>query len=265
GRHRGQRRPLRPHGAGGAATPPRVGLPGRHSALGLRRCRRRARAGGTRSDRRPRLGRQPLPQRLEPGGGHVSAKRSGSLLALATLSVVATLGFARLFNDASWVLPVLLAAVGAHGIGLATRRWPAPLALAASAVAMGLLLCAVVAGHTTFYGLPTASTLSALGRGWSAGLDSFRNAVAPTKTTPGLLLLSVGGTWICAAAADWLAFRGDATLTAILPPFVLYVMGAALGKDGFQLPTTFVFAVAALLFVAARHAAGLPSAWFSGR
>ena len=195
----------------------------------------------------------------------MSAQRSGSLLTLATLSVVATLGFARLFGDASWVLPVMLAAVGAHGIGLATRRWPVPLALAASALAMGLLICAVVAGHTTFYGLPTHSTLSALGRAWTAGLDSFRNAVAPTKVTPGLLLLSVGGTWICAAAADWLAFRGDATLTAILPPFVLFVMGAALGKDGFQLPTTFVFVVAALLFVAASHAAGLPSAWFSGR
>ncbi|MDQ1506321.1 MAG: hypothetical protein QOD57_4048 [Actinomycetota bacterium] len=195
----------------------------------------------------------------------MSAQRSGSLLTLATLSVVATLGFARLFGDASWVLPVMLAAVGAHGVGLAARRWPAPLALAASVLALGLLVCAVVAGHTTFYGLPTASTLSTLGRAWTAGLDSFRNAVAPTKVTPGLLMLSVGGTWICAAAADWLAFRGEATLTAILPPFVLFVMGAALGKDGFQLPTTFVFVVAALLFVAANHAAGLPSAWFSGR
>jgi transglutaminase-like putative cysteine protease len=195
----------------------------------------------------------------------VSARRSGSLLTLAALSVVAALGFARLFDDASWVLPVFLAAVGAHGVGLATRRWPIPLAITVSAVAMALLVCAVVAGHTTFYGLPTSSTLSALGRAWTAGLDSFRNAVAPTKVTPGLLLLSVGGTWICATAADWLAFRGDATLTAILPPFVLYIMGAALGKDGFQLPTTFVFVVAALLFVAANHAAGLPSAWFSGR
>jgi transglutaminase-like putative cysteine protease len=193
------------------------------------------------------------------------ARRNGSLVTLAALSVVAALGFARLFGDSSWVLPVLLAAVGAHLIGLATRRWPVPLAVAASVVAMFLLLCAVVAGHTTFYGLPTSSTLSALGRAWTAGLDSFRNAVAPTKVTPGLLLLSVGGTWVCATAADWLAFRGDATLTAILPPFVLYVMGAALGRDGFQLPTTFVFVVAALLFVAANHAAELPTAWFTGR
>ncbi|HYH49215.1 MAG TPA: DUF3488 and transglutaminase-like domain-containing protein [Acidimicrobiia bacterium] len=192
-------------------------------------------------------------------------QHNGSLLTLTTLSVVASLGFARLFEDGSWVLPVFLAAVGAHLIGLATRRWPVPVAVLASAVVMGLLLCAVVAGHTTFYGLPTSSTLSALGRAWTAGLDSFRNAVAPTEVTPGLLLLSVAGTWICAMAADWLAFRGDATLTAVLPPFVLYVMGAALGKDGFQLPTTFVFVVAALLFVAANHAAALPSAWFSGR
>ena len=193
------------------------------------------------------------------------ARHSGSLVALATLSVAATLGFARLFDDASWVLPVFLAAVGAHLIGLATRRWPIPLAVVASAVAMGLLICAVVAGHTTFYGLPTSSTLAALGRAWTAGLDSFRNAVAPTQVTPGLLLLSVGGTWVCATAADWLACRGEATLTALLPPFVLYVMGAALGHDGLQLPTTFVFVVAGLLFVAANHAAGLPSAWFSGR
>ena len=126
----------------------------------------------------------------------MSARRTGSLLTLATLSVVATLGFARLFNDASWVLPVFLAAVGAHGVGLASRRWPVPLSFALSAVVMSLLLCAVVAGHTTFYGLPTGSTLSALARAWTAGLDSFRNAVAPTEVTPGLLLISVAGTWV---------------------------------------------------------------------
>ena len=34
------------------------------------------------------------------------AQRSGSVLALAALSAVATLGFARLFGDASWMGPV---------------------------------------------------------------------------------------------------------------------------------------------------------------
>ena len=195
----------------------------------------------------------------------MSAQRSGSLLTLATLSVVATLGFARLFGDASWVLPVFLAAVGAHGVGLATRRWPVPLALARLGGGPGpARLRRGGRAHHLLRAPDAEHALAALGRAWTAGLDSFRNAVAPTPVTPGLLLLSVGGTWVCATAADWLAFRGDATLTAILPPFVLYVMGAALGKDGFQLPTTFVFVVAALLFVAANHAAGLPSAWFAG-
>ena len=85
---------------------------------------------------RPRLGRQPLPHGLEQGGDDMSAQRSGSLLTLATLSVVGTLGFARLFGDASWVLPVLLAAVGrprrragdpplAGAAGhRSSRRWP---------------------------------------------------------------------------------------------------------------------------------------------
>ncbi|MGH9003572.1 MAG: transglutaminaseTgpA domain-containing protein, partial [Acidimicrobiia bacterium] len=193
------------------------------------------------------------------------ARRNGSLLALAVLSGVATLGFARLFGEASWLLPVLLAVAGAHGLGAATRRWPAPLALIASALALALLIANVVAGHTTFYGAPTSATLDALGRAWTSGLDAFRNAVAPTPVTPGLLLLGVAGTWLCATAADWLAFRAEATLTAIVPPFVLYVVAAALGTVGLQVPTTFAFLVAVLVFVASHHAAGLPTAWFAGR
>ncbi len=193
------------------------------------------------------------------------AQRNSSLLALAVLSGVATLGFARLFGESSWLLPVLLAVAGAHGLGAATRRWPAPLALVASALALALLIANVVAGHTTFYGAPTGATLDALGRAWTSGLDAFRNAVAPTPVTPGLLLLGVGGSWLCATAADWLAFRAEATLTAIVPPFVLYVVAAALGTVGLQVPTTFAFVVAALVFVATHHAAGLPTAWFAGR
>jgi transglutaminase-like putative cysteine protease len=195
----------------------------------------------------------------------VPTQRSGSVVALAALSAVASLGFARLFGDASWMLPVLLAAGCAHAIGAATRRWPAPPALAASVLALAVLVCVVVAGHTTFYGAPTSATLDALGRAWSAGVDAFRNAVAPTPVTPGLLLLAVGGTWVCASVADWLAFRGEATLTAVVPPFVLYVVAAALGTSGLKVPTTFAFVVAALLFVATHHAAGLPTAWFAGR
>ena len=193
------------------------------------------------------------------------AQRSGSLVALAALSAAATLGLARLFGESSWALPVLFAVIGAHGVGALTRRWPAGLAVAASAIALALLTANVVAGHTTFYGLPTAATLDALGRAWTAGIDGFRNAVAPTDVTPGLLLLGVCGTWLCATAADWLAFRADATLTAIVPPFVLYVVAAALGTAGLQLPTTFAFVVASLIFVATHHAAGLPTAWFAGR
>jgi transglutaminase-like putative cysteine protease len=195
----------------------------------------------------------------------VPAQRSGSVVALAALSAVASLGFARLFGDASWMLPVLLAAAGAHVVGAATRRWSGPLALAASGLTLALLVCVVVAGHTTFYGIPTSATLDTLGRAWRAGVDAFRNAVAPTPVTPGLLLLAVGGTWVCAAVADWLAFRGEATLTAVVPPFVLYVVAAALGTSGLKVPTTFAFVVAALLFVATHHAAGLPTAWFAGR
>ena len=52
------------------------------------------------------------------------ARRTGSLLTLATLSVVATLGFARLFNDASWVLPVFLAAVKGDLAGIAMPGSP---------------------------------------------------------------------------------------------------------------------------------------------
>jgi transglutaminase-like putative cysteine protease len=178
---------------------------------------------------------------------------------------VAALGYARLFADSSWVLPALVAVVGAHGLGALTRRWPTALAFLASVAGLVLLLCWVVAGHTTFFGLPTQATLDALGQAWQSGIEAFRDTVAPTAVTDGLLLLAVGGTWVCATAADWLAFRAEATLTAIVPLFVLYVVSAALGTAGLQAPVTFAFVVTALIFVATHHAAALPTAWFAGR
>ena len=195
----------------------------------------------------------------------MSAQRHGSLVALGALSGVAALGYARLFADSSWVLPALVAVVGAHGLGALTRRWPTGLAFLASLAGLVLLLCWVVAGHTTFFGLPTEATLTALGQAWESGIEGFRDTVAPTAVTDGLLLLAVGGTWVCATAADWLAFRAEATLTAIVPLFVLYVVSAALGTAGLQGPVTFAFVVTALIFVATHHAAALPTAWFAGR
>jgi transglutaminase-like putative cysteine protease len=195
----------------------------------------------------------------------VSAERHSALVALGALSGVAALSYARLFADSSWVVPVALAVVGVHGLGAFARRWPAVPAVASSATGLALLLCWVVAGHTTFFGLPTGDTLAALGETWASGIEAFRETVAPTAVTPGLLLLAVGGTWVCAAAADWLAFRAQATLTAIVPLFVLYVVSAALGTAGLQSLVTFAFVVTALIFVATHHASALPTAWFAGR
>jgi transglutaminase-like putative cysteine protease len=202
---------------------------------------------------------------VERGGDELPAKRSGSLVALVALSAVSTLSFARLFDGRSWVLPVLLAVAGAHAVGLITRRLPSPVGILISAGVLFLVIANVVTGHTTFYGIPKAETIDALARAWTKGAEGFRHAVAPTDVTDGLLMLSVLGTWVCASGAHWLAFRGGATLGAIVPPFVLYVVAATLGTAGLQGETTFVFVVAALVFVASHHAAGMPTTWFSGR
>lgn len=183
----------------------------------------------------------------------------------AVASAAAALGLARLFSDAGWILPTALATAGASALVLLTRGWPAIRAVGVLAAGLAVLVAGAVAGHTTFYGLPTWATAEALGRAVTGGFDAFSSAKPPLATTPGPLLMSLTGVWLAAAATAWLTLRSSVPLAAVTPPVVLHVALAIIDPYGLDVATTVAVTTAGLFFVSVHHASSLPATWFEGR
>lgn len=190
--------------------------------------------------------------------------RSRSALALAATSAAAAAGYARLFADAGWVLPVGAAVLGAHSVAAVTRRWSWPRAAAAQLGSLLLLLAWAVGGHTVA-GLPTPATLSGLGEAAAHTVDAFRAAIVPAPSTPELVLLAAAGTWVCAAVADGLARRRQAGLLSVVPLVVVHAFVATLGTPRWRPVTAFAFAGAVCAFAVVERAEGMPRGWAVSR
>ena len=192
-----------------------------------------------------------------------------AVVALAALSVAAALSLGRVFDAGGFVLPVVGAALLPHASSAVTRRrgWGLPPTIAFSLVAMVLYVVWVVDPGATWYGIPTGSTLDALGRHLQDGYDELRTAVVPAPVTDGALLFAVVATWVMAQAADLLAFRRDACVAALAPALALFIWAATLGTTELRVGTTVGFAAAAVVFLLCQHQALLERhrAWFAGR
>lgn len=190
-------------------------------------------------------------------------------VALLAVTVVAVLGLSRLFSNASFLPPVLLAAVGGHGVAWAGRRLGLhPVAAAGLSLAgLGLTVAWVVEPHTTVLGIPGFATLEAVRADLADAWKRFGEVVAPTASTRGFVLGSVVGAWLAATMADGFAFRGRARVEALVPSFTVFLFGAMLGADRFRVPLTAAYLAALVAFLLFSDATGRtrgPS-WFGRR
>lgn len=179
-------------------------------------------------------------------------------IALAALSVAASVGLVRVFAGAGWLVPGVLAAIAPHALFAWTerRRVLPPVALF-GVVAVGILFTMVVVEPaTTFNGLPTAATFHAFASDIGLASHTLRTAVVPVDPIGAALALALVSIWMVATTADWLLRRLDATLGALGPSLVLFVAVAALG-EGAHWPTTLLYGGAATGFLLAEHYAEL--------
>jgi transglutaminase-like putative cysteine protease len=181
----------------------------------------------------------------------------------------AAAGFARVFADGRWVLPVVSTAVSVHAVSWGARRlhvarrWGL-LAGGITVVAVGIW---TVVGGTTVHGLPLGDTWRAI----HAALDNARR-VAPTVVAPvpdltGFRLLAAWGVGIVALLADWAAFRLRSSLQALVPGFALFVVCCVLGTTSGRAwaVAAMVASMSAFLLVH-RHTVGRAgTVWFANR
>ena len=185
--------------------------------------------------------------------------RAFAPLALAALSAAAGLALGRVFDSGRYVAAVLAAAVLPHALGVLARRlrWPA---WATAALVVGGLAGFVVwalVPSTTWFGVPTGTTIDTIGRELRGGWHVLRTAAAPAPVTDGTRLLAVLVTWTVAGVADWFAFRRNATLAAVAPALVLFVWACTLGTSGSELLTVGAFTLTAAAFLALQNVAVL--------
>jgi transglutaminase-like putative cysteine protease len=170
-------------------------------------------------------------------------------LALITLAAVA--GMQRLFDGGGWAGPLLGNAIAAHATAGWLRRRGAglPLTAAAMAIAAGLVTSWMIYWSTTWTGIPTGATWTAMSDDLSGAWSIYQDVVAPAPVVPGFVLASALALWCIAYAADWAAFRLWVPFEASLPAGTLFLFTALLGTETGRGWAVALYASALLLFL----------------
>lgn len=193
------------------------------------------------------------PPAAEPPTAKTQVTGGGPLiwaeLALATLTLSAVLGLARLVDDGGFLPPVLICTVGAHALAALARRkrWPTWLLAIAGPTGLIVVLGLTHASETTLYGLPTGDTLEVFRQQLADAGRAFAEAEPPAPLEPGYVVAWAAAAWIVALVADAAAFRARAAFESIVPAASLFVFASALGSDRYRVQATTMFFTAALL------------------
>ncbi|MGI9600770.1 MAG: transglutaminaseTgpA domain-containing protein [Acidimicrobiales bacterium] len=168
---------------------------------------------------------------------------------LLTLSIV--VGFHRLFEDDSFVAPLVVVALVTHGLAILLRRTGRGLALTAlttMVVVTGLIT--VTHYRDTARGfIPTGATREAFRTDLQTAWDTFGEVAAPTEALTGFVVMASIGIWLCAFLVDWAAFRLGSKVETLLPPAALFGFQAVVGGDRARIASAVCFGAAAILFV----------------
>jgi transglutaminase-like putative cysteine protease len=205
----------------------------------------------------------PRPAPRRPAGPWVAE------VLLLAVTLVAVAGFGRLFAERAAVVPLVIAAVGAHLVGAIARRlgWGALPTAAVTLAAFVVQASVVLYPHTSAFGIPTPATFEAVGHDLAEAWELFGRVRAPAPRSRGFLLASTLTLWVAVALADWAAFRLRTIAEAVLPAGAVFIFTTLLGRgEGGVLLTVLLIAVV-LGFAAAQRAgrSGRDDAWVGGR
>lgn len=186
--------------------------------------------------------------------GNLLAVISEVALCLVHLAVV--LGFTRVYAGTGFAGDLVVMVVAGTLLAVGTRRLRVPtvVALAATVVGAALVTTWLLFPDTLRLGLPTADSWSAVGAAAREARSGFEEVQAPAPALTGFQLVAGLALWSSVWFADWAAHRLRATVEAVVPAAVLFVVAGLLGSGEHQVLSAVAFAAAVLVFVAAHRA-----------
>lgn len=200
----------------------------------------------------------------------MSGKKSSVVreVAAAALVPAGVIGFIRVFELSSSVIPIVGASLLSTFVAAVLRRRQVPLAISAlvSALALGVVIVLRYAPDTSAFGIiPTPSSLEPLELLARDGLQQFRDLRAPVPDLPAFIAFAMIGAWVMAFLTDWGAQRLELAFEPVLPGGLLFVFSAVLGGGERRISTTMVFAGAVLFWAVVQRTEHLArgSAWLN--
>ncbi|HET8931624.1 MAG TPA: DUF3488 domain-containing protein, partial [Acidimicrobiales bacterium] len=193
---------------------------------------------------------------------------SAGTLALVTFAV--TVGFVRVFDSPSFLVPLLVTGAVAHVLAASTRRlrpgWPTLIMVVTGIlVTVDLTHWAVVT-----FGIPTPFSFEVIGHGLDASVETLRTASAPVSPGAGLVFAAAVTLWVVAWSSDRLSFNYSAPIEALVPSATVFVVVTALaGSDHRWVSAALYGGAIALHLLVYRHLFGprtsrehrTPGAW----
>jgi transglutaminase-like putative cysteine protease len=158
-------------------------------------------------------------------------------------------GFARVFERADAVVPIVVAALLSTFIAAVLRRRNVPLpvaALVSAAILSVVVVLRYAPGTTTLGIIPTSDSWETLRLLASDGIQQFRDLRAPVPDLPSFVAFAMIGAWAMAFLTDWGAQRLQLAFEPVLPGGLLFVFSAVLGSGDRRTISTLVFAGAVL-------------------
>ena len=160
-----------------------------------------------------------MEQEREDAGSRES--RFVLLTALLVLCASAGAAFGGVFRGARPAAQLAAAAAAAVVVAFSLERRHVALATALSVAGLAVVAGIIVFPHTTFFGLPTASTFRAFLRSFAEVGTVAESHAAPSPPVPPLLLAGVTAVWTATFSSHVLAVRARSPFLAILPPGTL--------------------------------------------
>ncbi len=176
----------------------------------------------------------------------------GAELAVMLFSVAVVYGFARLFDDLSFLVPIATVAVASHVVSIAVRWAGGGLIVGTLASILGFGVTAwLLFPPTTIEGsVPLGTTaLRAYGTDISLAWEQFQSVSAPADVTAPFLLLIAIVMWTVAFLSDWAAFRLQSPAESLIPGFAVFVFGAFFATDQARILSTGFLVLAAMLVI----------------
>lgn len=178
-------------------------------------------------------------------------------VALLGVSLATVVGYARLFADWAFFVPIAAAVVVAHALAALLRRVGLGplLSTVAHLSLLPLFLAWTRYRSTTANLLPSGRTLDAITTDLADAWDIFLDISAPVPAAPGFIVAAMATAWVVALASDSLAFRLDATVEALAPATGLFLFASILAEQEHRTISAALFVIAVLAFVLASRVA----------